>query len=268
MARLEALIAGDEIAAINYGNPDLAFLTRAAPSELRIHQALSRQRLSELLSRNVTSWALTPTTGVKIPAFLSVRFTENRRNIRAINRYADNPETRALRLLNPILINPVFEKERAFRFARELSAAVGKYENSIRITSGRYTLTSKRERVPVTLINDFTNELEVVLRIRTSNTRVLVGAIDPITIGAQSKIQIEIPVEVLSSGQSDLIITMRVKGGERIGKEVRLPLTLAVISPLTTWITTGSGLILLLAAIVQSVRRIRRSRSRNKDERS
>jgi hypothetical protein len=149
-----------------------------------------------------------------------------------------------------------------------LSAAVGKYENSIRITSGRYTLTSKRERVPVTLINDFTNELEVVLRIRTSNTRVLVGAIDPITIGAQSKIQIEIPVEVLSSGQSDLIITMRVKGGERIGKEVRLPLTLAVISPLTTWITTGSGLILLLAAIVQSVRRIRRSRSRNKDERS
>jgi hypothetical protein len=93
-----------------------------------------------------------------------------------------------------------------------------------------------------------------------------VGAIDPITIGAQSKIQIEIPVEVLSSGQSDLIITMRVKGGERIGKEVRLPLTLAVISPLTTWITTGSGLILLLAAIVQSVRRIRRSRSRNKDE--
>ena len=268
LARLETLTTGDEIAAINYGNPDLAFLTRAAPSELRIHQELSRQRLSELLSRNVTSLALTPTTGVKIPAFLSERFTENRRNIRAINRYADNPETRELRLLNPILINPGFERERAFRFARELSAAVGKYENSIRITSGRYTLTSKRERVPVTLINDFTNELEVVLRIRTSNTRVLVGAIDPITIGAQSKIQIEIPVEVLSSGQSDLIITMRVKGGERIGKEVRLPLTLAVISPLTTWITTGSGLILLLAAIVQSVRRIRRSRSRNKDERS
>ncbi len=71
LARLETLIAGDEIAVINYGNPDLAFLTRAAPSELRIHQELSRQRLSELLSRNVTSLALTPTTGVKIPAFLS-----------------------------------------------------------------------------------------------------------------------------------------------------------------------------------------------------
>ena len=266
LARLETLIAGDEIAAINYGNPDLAFLTRAAPSELRIHQELSRQRLSELLSRNVTSLALTPTSGVKIPAFLSERFTKNRRDIRAINRYADNPETRELRLLNPILTNPGFERQRAFRFARELSAAVGKYENSIRITSGRYTLTSKRERVPVTLINDFTNDLEIRLRVRTSNTRVLVGSIDPITISAQSKLQIEIPVEVLSSGQSDLIITMRVKGGERIGREVRLPLTLAVISPLTTWITTGSGVILLLAAIVQSLRRVRRSRLQSKEK--
>jgi hypothetical protein len=147
-----------------------------------------------------------------------------------------------------------------------LSAAVGKYENSIRITSGRYTLTSKRERVPVTLINDFTNDLEIRLRVRTSNTRVLVGSIDPITISARSKLQIEIPVEVLSSGQSDLIITIRVKGGERIGREVRLPLTLAVISPLTTWITTGSGVILLLAAIVQSLRRVRRSRLQSKEK--
>ena len=266
LALLEALTNSDEIAAVNYGNPDLEFLSRSAPSELRIHHELSRQRLAELLSRSVTSLTPTLSGGERIPAFLSERFTQNRREIRAINRYADNPQTREFRLLNPVITNPGFEKERAFEFTRELSTAISKYRNSIRITSGRYTLTSKRERVPVTLINDFTNGLEVVLRIRTSNSRVLVGAVDPIIIDAESKVQIEIPVEVLSSGQSDLIITMRVKGGERIGKEVRLPLTLAVISPLTTWITTGSGLILLLAAIVQSVRRVRRSRSKRKEE--
>lgn len=266
LALLEALTNSDEIAAVNYGNPDLEFLSRSAPSELRIHHELSRQRLAELLSRSVTPLTPALSGGERIPAFLSERFTQNRREIRAINRYADNPQTREFRLLNPVITNPGFEKERAFEFTRELSTAISKYRNSIRITSGRYTLTSKRERVPVTLINDFTNGLEVVLRIRTSNSRVLVGAVDPIRIDAESKVQIEIPVEVLSSGQSDLIITMRVKGGERIGKEVRLPLTLAVISPLTTWITTGSGLILLLAAIVQSVRRVRRSRSRKKEE--
>lgn len=266
LALLDALTNGDLIAAINYGNPDLEFLSRSAPSELRVHHDLSRQRLAELLSRSVSSLTPTLRAGEKIPAFLNERFTQNRREIRAINRYADNPQTRELRLLNPVITNSGFERERAFEFARELSTAVNKHRNSIRITSGRYTLTSKRERVPVTLINDFTNEMEVKLRIRSSNTRVLVGSVDPISIGAESKMQIEIPVEVLSSGQSDLIITMRVKGGERIGREVRLPLTLAVISPLTTWITTGSGLILLLAAIVQSVRRVRRSRSKSRNQ--
>ena len=265
LARLDLLTNSDAIAAINYGNPDLTFLARSAPSELRVHHELSRQRLAELLSRSITSLTPTPDPSAKISPFLAERFTAIRRDIRAVNRYADNPQTRELRLLNALLINPGFEKERAFEFARDLSDAVRKYRNSIRITSGRYTLTSKRERVPVTLINDFTNDLEIRLRVRTSNTRVLVGGTDPITIGASSKLQIEIPVEVLSSGQSDLIITMRVKGGERIGKEVRLPLTLAVISPLTTWITTGSGVILLLAAIVQSLRRVRRSRLQNKD---
>ncbi len=266
LARLDSLTNSDAIAAINYGNPDLAFLTRSAPSELRIHHELSRQRLAELLSRSVSPVTLTPDVGVRISPYLAKRFTDIRRDIRTINSYADNPETRELRLLTPLLINPSFEKERALGFARDLTATVNKYRNSIRITSGRYTLTSKKERVPVTVINDFSNDLEIRLRVRTSNTRVLVGAIDPITIAAQSKLQIEIPVEVLSSGSSDLIISMRVKGGERVGKEVRLPLTLAVISPVTTWITTGSGVILLLAAIVQSLRRVRRSRLQSREK--
>jgi hypothetical protein len=266
LSRLDSLTNSDAIAAINYGNPDLAFLTRSAPSELRIHHELSRQRLAELLSRSVSPVMLTPGAGVRISPYLAKRFTDIRRDIRSINSYADNPETRELRLLTPLLINPSFEKERAFEFARDLTAAINKYRNSIRITSGRYTLTSKRERVPVTVINDFSNDLEIRLRVRTSNTRVLVGAIDPITIAAQSKLQIEIPVEVLSSGSSDLIISMRVKGGERVGKEVRLPLTLAVISPVTTWITTGSGVILLLAAVVQSLRRVRRSRLQSREK--
>jgi len=266
LSRLDSLTNSDAIAAINYGNPDLAFVTRSAPSELRIHHELSRQRLAELLSRSVSPVMLTAGAGVRISPYLAKRFTDIRRDIRSINSYADNPETRELRLLTPLLINPSFEKARAFEFARDLTATVNKYRNSIRITSGRYTLTSKRERVPVTVINDFSNDLEIRLRVRTSNTRVLVEAIDPITIAPQSKLQIEIPVEVLSSGSSDLIITMRVKGGERVGKEVRLPLTLAVISPVTTWITTGSGVILLLAAIVQSLRRVRRSRLQSREK--
>jgi hypothetical protein len=207
--------------------------------------------------------ALSPGVGQQLQPFLTENFTENRREIRAINRYAKNPETRRYRLINASLLDPSFDRKRAFDFARDLNKALSQYRNSIRITSGRYTLTSSNEKIPVTLINDFTNDLSVRVTVSASNTRVIVGVIDSITILAQSKEQFTIPVEVLSSGQSDLVITLTTESGRRIGPEIRLPLTLAVISPLTTWITTGSGIVLLLAAIVQSVRRIRKSRKKS-----
>ena len=266
LERLGQLIDGDEVAAINYGNPDTGFLARSAPTELRIHHSLSRQRLAELLSRGISEYALAPGIAQRLPTFLTERFTEQRREIRSINRYARNPETTSLRLINASLLDPNFPRERSFQFARDLSDSIDKYRNSIRITSGRYTLTSANERVPVTLINDFTNDLVVRLEVLTSNSRVLVGSVDEITIAAESKLPITIPVEVLSSGQSDLIISITTLSGEQIGREVRLPLTLAVISPLTTWITTGSGVILLLAAIVQSLRRVRRSRKKGPED--
>lgn len=266
LARLRTLIDGDEIAAINYGNPETSFFLRSAPSELRIHHELSRQRLAEILSREVDDLALPVATSERLPNFLTERFTEHRREIRSINRYAKNPETRKYRLINASLLNPNFPRERSFQFAKDLGLSIDRYRNSIRITSGRYTLTSRKERIPVTLINDFSSDLTVKVRILASNSRVIVGSIDPIEIAPQSKLQVAIPVEVLSSGQSDLIITITTLKGQRIGEEVRLPLTLAVISPLTTWITTGSGLILLLAAIVQSLRRVRKSRKRSSEE--
>jgi hypothetical protein len=256
---------GDEIAALNYGSPNIAFLSRSAPSELRIHLRLSAQKLAESLSRDVVTLAPLVGPSQRLPTFLTEKYTDHRREIRAINRYAKNPETRQFRLINASLIDPNFTRDRAFQFARDLDRSLQRYRNSIRITSGRYTLTSNKERVPVTLINDFSNDLMIQLRVRASNTRVIIGSIDPITIRANSKEQITIPVEVLSSGQSDLIITLIDENGRRVGPETRLPLTLAVISPLTTWLTTGSGVILLLAAIVQSLRRVRRSRRRQTD---
>lgn len=262
LLRLAEVTSNDAIAALNYGNPDISFLSRSAPSELRIHLNLSAQALAEALSRDVVKLAPTLGAGQRLATFLTENFTDNRRAIRSINRYAKNPETREFRLINASLIDPNFPRERAFQFARDLAKSLDKYKNSIRITSGRYTLTSNKERIPVTLINDFSNDLSVQFRVQSSNSRVIVGEIDPITIGAESKEQFTIPIEVLSSGQSDLVITLFNENGRRIGPETRLPLTLAVISPLTTWITTGSGVILLLAAIIQSLRRVRRSRKK------
>ncbi len=262
LKRLESIINGDEIAATIYGNPDLSFLSRSAPTELRIQERLSAQRLAELLSREISDISAPVIGSTRLPTFITERFTEHRKEIRSINRYAKNPVTRALRLNNASLLNPLIPKERSFELTKELSVELEKYSNSVRITKGRFTLTSKKERLPLTLINDFTNDLTVRFKISSSNSRILVDQIEPITIAAESKVPFTIPVEVLSSGQSEVIIKLKTSKGISLGEEVRLPINLAVISPITTWITTGSGLILLFAAIIQSIRRVKRSREK------
>lgn len=262
LQRLDGIIKGDQIAATIYGNPDLTYLTRSAPTELRIQQRLSVQRLAELLSREVSDTPAPALESGTLSSFITQRFTANRKEIRSINRYAKNPLTRSLRLTNASLLNPLTTKEQSFELAKELSLEIEKYSKSVRITKGRFTLTSKKERLPLTLINDFTNDLTVKFKISSSNSRILVDQIDPITIPAESKVPFTIPIEVLSSGESEVIIKLTSAKGVSLGEEVRLPVNLAVISPVTTWITTGSGLILLFAAIIQSLRRVRRSRER------
>lgn len=266
LRRLESIIKGDEIAATLYGNPDLSYLSRSAPTELRIQKLLSTQRLAELLSREVSDISEPVLQGAKLPTFITERFTTHRKEIRSINRYAENPVTRTLRLNNASLLNPSFPKDLSFALAKELSTELEKYSNSVRITKGRFTLTSKKERLPLTLINDFTNDLTVKFKISSSNTRILVDQIEPITIPAASKVPFTIPIEVLSSGQSEVIIKLKTGKGISLGEEVRLPVNLAVISPITTWITTGSGLILLFAAIIQSIRRVKRSREKKNSD--
>jgi hypothetical protein len=103
----------------------------------------------------------------------------------------------------------------------------------------------------------------VVFQTFPSNSKIVVGKIDRVTIPAESKLFLTLPVQVLTSGSSEVLITLRTPSGIRLGDEIRLPLTLTVISPLTTWITTGSGIILLIAAVIQSLRRIRKSKKKS-----
>ena len=76
-----------------------------------------------------------------------------------------------------------------------------------------------------------------------------------------------IPVEVVTSGESELSVSMYSEGSQNsrkkalLGEEVIYPVTLKVISPIATWITTGGAIILFVSALIQSFRRIRKKRS-------
>ena len=82
---------------------------------------------------------------------------------------------------------------------------------------------------------------------------------------AKSKTQILLPIQVYSSGNSALNVTIDDAAGHAFGTPQLYPLKLSVISPVATWITTGAAILLFLAAAIQSIRRIRGTAGR-KDE--
>lgn len=261
LERLKIVVGESEVNALNYGSPNVAWLAKAAPSELRIHHRLSAELLQALLARPVSVNPPEITGQVaSINPSIADRYTQMRRAIRSINQYANNPRTISFRLRIGSILNPEVPAERTLELTRELQRKISSHQDSIRISKGRFTLTSSSEEVPITLINDFDNPMEIRLKIKSTNSKVVVESTDPVLVGANSKLSVEVPVTVLASGQSELLITMRTSGGINVGDQVRLPLSLTVISPFTTWITTGSGLVLLIAAIIQSMRRVRRSR--------
>jgi hypothetical protein len=73
-------------------------------------------------------------------------------------------------------------------------------------------------------------------------------------------VQILIPVQVLTSGQSGLEIQATTTTGDPLGDSVIYPLSLSVISPIATWVTTGAAILLFAAAIFRSGGRLIRAR--------
>jgi hypothetical protein len=156
------------------------------------------------------------------------------------------------------VLNPELPKERAIALVNKLQIALQDNREKLRIAAGNYTITAENYDLPVTVINDFSTPVTVQVVPRANNSRVIVRETAPITIGAQSQIQVKLPIQVLASGETRLEVKLKTSSGKFVGESSSIPIRLAVISPLTTWFTTGMAIILLLAAVVQSVRRVKR----------
>jgi len=254
---LRFISRNDRVVALTYGGPSLSYLKGAAPGELALYNQLSALRLEEALGRPV----ITPDTNAvsKSPQLVAKNsYTALRKKMRVLNSLVTTVDVETLRLGLATTLNPELSKESAVLLARSYEKEVERFEKRLRVSTGSYTITAAKYQLPVTIINDFDQLISVDLIITTTNSRVLVTQVPRITIGARSQIQIKVPIEVIASGDTALRLQLRTPQGSAIGQMERIPLRLAVISPITTWFTTGMAIILLLAAVVQSVRRVKR----------
>ena len=253
----------DSVFATAYGNPDVSLAKRLAPAELKFYYTYGQGLLSQQLGRSVYSaeiggWNL------------------GRANLTNSNYHDYQSARRELSNLTTVIPALEIESDRA-KLAKMLTLGLNRKErdllvsdfaignqqivNRLRVVGGKYRLTTDKEKLPITLVNDFESPVTVKLVFEPLNARIKFPKYEAVELQPKSRVQIPVPVTNIAAGDTTVIAKFVNERNLQVGGQSQLTITSQVISPLVAWFTTGAAIFLLLAAVVQSVRRVRRSRS-------
>lgn len=146
---------------------------------------------------------------------------------------------------------------RGNRFSREQTYLDG-LQRSVRVQPGDFTFGSKSGKIPVTLINDLGQPVNVVLRLDPQTPRLRLQPVEVPPIGAHQKIQVEVPASAVAGGPVVVEASLRTPGGAQYGQPVALRVRITEIGTVALVITIAAAVVLFLAAGVRVVRRVRR----------
>lgn len=261
LTQLKRVTAGNEVVALAYGNPDIALAKLLAPSELRSYFVYGQDRLQLALGRLVRSepevqWSVGK-SGLSNP--LRKSYSDNRKALTRLSRVVDTPELIQLRARLGQLLSPTLDKKSREYFSKSATNAVKQTVNKLRINSGNYQITTASVKLPLTVINEFDVDVTVDISMTPFSSRIFVASFDNVLIPARSKKQLEMQVDVIAPGQTTVsaLITGPEDDSEVVPAAI-LTLNSTVVDSRVIWFTTGAAILLLLAAVAQSVRRIRR----------
>jgi len=262
LARVTALAAAGRVDAMVYANPSQYWVGRLTPHEKNYLLTASEERLAALLKSPVgTPLQYFSTNYFNLPhqSILDIRDDYNTIQSRAI--YMDPLDLTNSRLSLIRLLNPALTSNNRGLLLADINNSIQKLGTNIRLAPGRFTVTSSNQKLPITIVNDFPVKARVNLSINSLNERVLSHDIDGILIAGKSKVQVLVPIKVLTSGSSALSIVVHNSHGDPISDPQIYSLSLKVISPIATWFTAAAAITLFFAALLQSLRRIRRRRT-------
>ena len=258
--RLKAVTARNEVISLAYGNPDIVLAKKLAPSELSQYLSFGKTRLETLLGRTVTAdTAHNWNVGKSRLSFTERKiYGENRRALTRLSRVVASEEVSNLRARLAQLLSPNLDRESRAFFTSNATEAVNTVVNKLRINSGNYQVTTASVKLPVTVINNFDTEVTVDVSMVPINSRMIVDSFKDVVIAPNSKVQLEMGVDVIAPGQTVVSAFITDKDGIEVVPEALLTLNSSVIDVRVAWFTTGAAILLLLAGVAQSVRRVRR----------
>ena len=260
LKQLRKITNGQQVVALAYGNPDVSLANRLAPSELKSYYEIGKTQLETALNRPVRSepnggWS-TGRSGLSYT--LRKAYSDNRKALTRLSRVVNDPQLFMVRGQLSKLLSPKLDKDSRDFYSYSARTAVDAMIHKLRINSGKYQITTANVKLPVTVINEFDSDVTVNVSMLPINSRVVVDSFEAITIPAKSKKQLEMVVDVIAPGQTTVSALITDSEGNDVVPEATLTLNSTVIDSRVTWFTTGAAILLLLAGVAQSVRRVRR----------
>jgi hypothetical protein len=260
LKQLRQITNSQQVIALAYGNPDVSLAKRLAPSELKNYYTFGKSQLEAALGRTVRSepnggWS-TGKSGLSYP--LRKAYGDNRKALTRLSKVVNDAQLTSMRAQLSKLLSPKLDKDSRDFYSYSARTAVDAMVRKLRINSGKYQITTSNVKLPVTVINEFDSDVTINISMLPINARVIVDSFEAVTIPAQSKRQLEMLVDVIAPGQTTVSAQIIDSEGNEIVPEAILTLNSTVIDSRVTWFTTGAAILLLLAGVAQSVRRVRR----------
>lgn len=258
LAQFIKVSRSEKVSYITYGDPSAYWVNEISSEQVTYINALSKISLETSLAKAVTSAA--PVNGVQQafskPTINLLKYAQGQINLLATVAGQKELDVDQLRLMQ--LLNPNIDDKKLMVLIKDFEQSVTKMRDKLKIKSTRFTVTSAKEELPIIIVNNFNSVVKLKLSSRALNSKVEVAPVEEITVDAKSKKQVLLPLQVLAPGESRLLAQLTNLENKPVGFPVYINLKLAVISPVATWITSGAAILLFIAALVQSVRRVRR----------
>lgn len=126
----------------------------------------------------------------------------------------------------------------------------------VRVQPGNFTFSSRRGTIPLTVANGLEQEVVVALRLVPQTPRLRIEPVESITIGPQTKLQVEVPATAVASGPVLVEATLHTQGGVVYGLPVLLRITITQYGTVAIYITVAAAAVLFLTAGFRVLRRV------------
>lgn len=260
---LKYAIGDDPVYALPYGSPKISTRKKISDVEFSQVQSVSSVRLARALDRAVTAgappnWSETPKplSSMNISEFRTLR-----KQLALLSQISNDLVISEIAIRLNTLLNPELDKKTSQSLVISFTSAVDGLAEKVRVLPGRYTLTSREEKLPVTIVNDFNAPAQVVLILKANNSRILYIADRALYLQPNSRTQVLVPVKAIASGKVELLAQLETLRGNKHQGISTLAVTIAVIGPIVGWVMAIAGTILIGAAGTRIFRRLRKARA-------